>query len=362
MPANVDNGWAWVVCFAAMTAYCLSYGIQWSVLGIFNVVFLEEFDYSSQAVAWIFAVSNAALYISACLSGIVINAIGCRAVLFLSGIITGLGLIASSFAQHIYHLYFSFGIFGAGNGLVMLSAMLPVLRRFRRKRTIAVGLTSSGCGVGLFLIPVLLEYILHYYHWRQATLIFGALMLNLCVCATACFPIHASSKELLPKTKLLRLSMFKVENYIKLSINNMLLTCGLTIEMLVLPAYATIQLKYTSYQSAMLLSLVGISNLIGRLLYGFLANQPKLTSLRLYSISLILLGLFSFCVTFSKTYCYIGSFAVLLGFLSASYGTLTPLLLLEFVKDKHLNNAYGFLCLYMAIGALVGPPLSGKYT
>lgn len=57
---GVDGGWGWVVVAASFIAHLLIYGVSWTV-GMFNLVFLEEFKANVTATSWIGSINTAAL-------------------------------------------------------------------------------------------------------------------------------------------------------------------------------------------------------------------------------------------------------------------------------------------------------------
>ena len=112
-------------------------------------------------------------------------------------------------------------------------------------------------------------------------------------------------------------------------------------------------------QASFLISILGIVNTIGQILFGIIGDKPVNLSI-LYGTSLIACGITVSLVPYFTDYV---SLAVLSGtfglFISANY-SLGTVILVEFLGLDKLSNAYGLTMLKQGIANLVGPPVAGK--
>jgi MFS family permease len=110
------------------------------------------------------------------LIGTLIDRWGCRKVL-LPGIplfsltVAAFALIQASFAS-IYLLFGLAGIFGAAQNTVPYVAV--VSRWFGRDRGLALGIATSGFGLGVVIVPQLANIMIHIAGWRMAYIGLGA--------------------------------------------------------------------------------------------------------------------------------------------------------------------------------------------
>ncbi|XP_014667422.1 PREDICTED: monocarboxylate transporter 13-like [Priapulus caudatus] len=356
---EIDRGWSWVVVVTSFIAHMLIYGVSWTY-GIFNMVFLDEFKGNAGATAWIGSINTACLLVIGPFASVLTNRFGCRPVMAVGGVIAAAGYVASSFATDIYHLYFSFGIMvGCGLGIAYIPAIVSVTEHFHDKRTIATGIAVSGTGFGMLVYPILFQWLLEKYVWRQALLITSGITLNLCVCAAAIFPLKRDfNVNIVKPTKTLSVSMLKKPNYTKLCINNLLFCIALSIAYVHLPAYAH-SVGHTEQLASMLISVIGVSNCVGRITFGFMAHHPKVSAQTLYVSAFGAIGVATFFVPASTYYGYIVAYCVILGFFSATFGALLPPLLVQFLGLHRMANGYGFLLVYEAVGTLFGAPAAG---
>ena len=146
---------------------------------LFQVALIDEYGWSRGALGGAFSLMMVLYALIGPFIGSFFEKYGARAVIPLGSIIIGIGLSGGYFISEIWHVYFLIGIFlsvgQACSGFAMHSALMPLW--FSKKRGLATGIVFSGPGIGaIFLIPAL-EYIMRIYGWRNATLLFGLLLI-----------------------------------------------------------------------------------------------------------------------------------------------------------------------------------------
>lgn len=396
---DIDAGYAWLIVVISMLGHVFTYGVSWSA-GIFYDIFREEFSGSSGAISLTAALNTAFVYGAGPLSGVLTNRFGHRVVAMVGGVIAGVGLILSAYATSIYHLYLTFGVitgFGFGVANIAVVTIVPVY--FEKFRSIAIGFAVCGAGVGTFLYPPLLRFLANEFGWRGAMLITGGITFNLCACGALMRQPRAlerrrrreSMKAKTDKTDLseadiyagldekqrrqsirkfkrqeslkkvnafLHLQMFKSTKYLILGVNNLLFIFALSIVYVHLPAFAELR-DISKDSAAMLISAIGIANLVGRILFGFLAKVPHLTSLRLYTAATLVTGAVILCFPAATSYSTLLAVAVAFGLTSAFIGTLLPQVISDFVTVELVPSGYGYILMFEAAGNLLGPPTAG---
>lgn len=121
---------------------------------------------------------------------------GCRMVAVAGSLIASLGFIASYFAQSLYQLYITLGIMaGIGYGMIFLTSIVTVTRYFDKKRSLAMGISVCGSGIGAIIFNPLSKWLLDEYGWRGTILIEAGLVLN-CVAFSALYrPLPENKPE-----------------------------------------------------------------------------------------------------------------------------------------------------------------------
>lgn len=354
--SNVDRGWAWVVLLCSFLIHTMTYGLAWST-GVYNVIFLETFGQPKSVTAWAGSIPTAMLYAIGPIASMLTNKYGARAMIIVGGLILSLGLCLSYFATSLYVLFFTFGVVtGCGLGLIYIPTVTAVPSYFKKKLSIATGIAASGVGVGNFLYPTLIRWLVNKYDWKQSFLILGAISLNICVLGALIRPVKMG--ELSKNRPILDLTPFKKKGYIMLCLNVFLYCCGISSMYIHLAAHGEF-VGIDGDMSAILISGLGISNIFGRLIYGFIGHHPRLNPVLLYSVSFFLSGVCICVVPVMHSYAGLMTCAVLFGLFSSCFGTLLVLILVQLLGLQRFANGFGCLLIFMAAGQLVGASLTG---
>lgn len=256
-----------------------------------------------------------------------------------------------------YYRLFSIYISGAGLGIVYIPAISAMSYYFDDKLSLAVGMSASGVGVGSFIFPALIRWLVNKYDWQQSFLILGALSLNICVCGALIRPVKRF--EIKEDQPILDISPFKKKGYVMLCVNVFLFCCGISALYIHLSAHSEL-IGINPDKSAMLISGLGISNTFGRFGFGFLAHHTSVNVFILYSVSFMLSGVCICLVPVVTSYPLLMTCSVVFGLLSGCFGTLLVQILIDLLGLHRFANGYGCLLLFMAAGQLIGASLAGN--
>ncbi|CAN8013288.1 unnamed protein product [Ixodes persulcatus] len=113
-------------------------------------------------------------------------------------------------------------------------------------------------------------------------------------------------------------------------------------------------------KAAFLLSLIGITNMMGRLLFGWLSDLPQINCLLLNNLSLCFSGVAVFMMPFCYTYSATVAACMIFGSIVAAYILLTSIILVELFGLDNLTNSFGLLSLCRGAACMIGPPLAGS--
>jgi hypothetical protein len=127
--------------------------------------------------------------------------------------------------------------------------------------------------------------------------------------------------------------------------------------------YGETIIGYTKSQMTMLVTILGLGQFFGQILFGLLANYSCINELILYDIGAVLCGVASLLIPF-VVHSYIALMMVILLFglsISANYA-LTSTILANMCGLELLTSAYGLILLGQGLSSLSGPVIGGKYT
>ena len=147
-----------------------------------------------------------------------------------------------------------------------------------------------------------------------------------------CCSCMSCSKEMRDSwTGMMDLSIMKDPVYILFVIANFLTSIGFNVPYTFLPDMAS-QYGYSAEQGAYLISVIGIANTVGRVLFGWLADRSCVNRLFLYNGTLTLCGVATALCVFCDTY-------VLLIIYSAAFGL--------FIGESHFSPKIHKFSLYL---------------
>ena len=247
---------------------------------------------------------------------------------------------------------------GAGCGMAYIPTITSVSYYFDKRLSLAAGIAASGVGVGNFLYPAMIRFLINLYDWKSSLLIIGGLSFNVCMFGALVRPIDRPELSFKDRP-IIDITPFKKKGYLVLCINNFLWCCGISALYIHLTAVAESE-GIDPDRSAYLISGLGIANLCGRFGYGILGQHKRVDVLALYSVSFLLGGVCLALVPFMKTYAGLMCICVLFGIFSGCFGTLLVSILIQLLGLHRFANGYGCLLLFEAAGQLLGGPLAGE--
>ncbi|XP_052825397.1 monocarboxylate transporter 12-like [Octopus bimaculoides] len=363
-----DGGWGWVVMIASMVLILLTDGIAFSVGTIYPTI-RDDFKSESTKASLISALINAFSLLTGPVASVLADSYGHRVVVISGSILSGVAFVAASFSPNIDVAIVTYGFLaGTGFSLMYVSSVVVVGQYFERRRALAIGIASSGSGIGIFLISAITGALLNVISWRTVSLIEAALMILGILSGLTLHPLPKSNedKEKISKRKLfmkrLDITLFKMPAYNTICMVFILATIGCILPYMYIPDVAQ-ELNIESERAAFLLSITGITNTVSRMLCGFVVYRfPILSPVLLLAGICGIGGIVSFFVFLFTTYHSLAIYAAIVGFVYAADAALTPLVLIEIVGYSRLNSSVGFMCMFRGFPILIAGPIGGELT
>ncbi|XP_050087742.1 uncharacterized protein LOC126572455 isoform X2 [Anopheles aquasalis] len=111
--------------------------------------------------------------------------------------------------------------------------------------------------------------------------------------------------------------------------------------------------------ASFLISIIGITNTVGRIVCGYVADFPKVDALFLNNICLVISTIAVALTPFCSSYASYVVMAIAFGIAIAGYISLTSIILVDLLGLDKLTNAFGLLILFRGAATIVGSPLAG---
>ena len=187
---------AWIVCFGMLITNIIVQGINNSFGEIISTTMIE-FNSDLTSVALIPSIHSAAYYFAGFICSILVKWYSFRSLVFLGGVASSIAFLASFYATNLTSLTLSYGLFGGmGNGIVYVPGLIACGFYFDdTKRALATGIATSGSGVGIVVIPLLVNYVNENFGWRLSMLLLCSISPIICLVALLMLPLSTTPSE-----------------------------------------------------------------------------------------------------------------------------------------------------------------------
>jgi MFS family permease len=147
----------------------LAYGV-WYAYSVILVALLQEFGWSRSVLAGAFSAFTLVHGAANPLVGTLCDRVRPLQLMAGGGALLGLALWADSYISTPWQLYLGFGLFTALSVAAAgwIPALVQVQRDFQDRLGLALGIVSSGVGVGMLLVVPLTQLLIDAYGWRAA--------------------------------------------------------------------------------------------------------------------------------------------------------------------------------------------------
>ena len=352
---HFDTPRAWAVAIGASIANGVAFGVLYT-FGAFVTSMAEEFNASLGPTSIVFGLSMFLFFGTGAISGRWADLYGPRPLLVVGGALFCGGLIATSFVTAIWQGYIVYGIgCGAGGGIFCSPLFSTVATFFVKYRALAQGVAATGSGIGTLLLVPFAKAIIETEGWRSSYRILAGVsaigfIVGLLLVRRS--PSQSPGGSGGHVRRVMRTREFKTIS----------VAFGL-MSMALLGAFAFV-IKFAEddgispSRAALLMSVVGASSILGRLLLTAVAG--RLGSVRLLQIALAAQPLaYFFWVIANGRYHLLVIFAALLGLTYGGFVALSGDVVAFYFGLKGIGAVTGMLFLYSGFGSLVGPPIVG---
>ncbi|CAM4581050.1 unnamed protein product [Leuciscus chuanchicus] len=390
-----DGGYGWFIVLSTFLVFGLTFGVIKS-FGVFFVEIQYYFATTATASSWITSISVATVHFGAPVGSALSAYFGHRPVVMAGGLLSSIGMVAGSYAQDLLQLYITVGFLtGFGYALTWTPTVTMLGWYFEKRRPVANALASAGECILTFVLTPSFQFMVDQYSWRGAMLILGALQLNLSLCGALLRPLnrHVPSKELVEKddhelellsrthtdfssknssdskkSDPLKVKIISYMDYTLIvnarfmvySMFGVFAALGFFAPALFLVPYARSQ-GVEEYQAAALMSISAVLDLLGRLLFGWVANLRLVKTVHQLTVTVILLGIVLLLCPLATTFTQLALFSAGYGLVFGATVAIHITVLAEVVGVERLGSALGFFMLIRSSGGLLGPPLAGIF-
>lgn len=160
-------------------------------------------------------------------------------------------------------------------------------------------------------------------------------------------------------SQMMDFSLLKNPVFLVIGIANLFGMLGFYTPFVYLPAAAQekgVEPEYATF----LISLIGITNTIGRVLSGLISDLPWVNALWVNNFCIIMSAVCVFFTPFAHTYGAFVTLSLFFGFFVSPFIALTSIIIVDLLGLRQLINAFGVLCIFRGVAGILGPPVSGS--
>ena len=363
------------VLVAGCLIILVSFAIRAS-FGVFQIPIATEFNWPRAEFSLAIAIQNLAWGIGQPIFGAIAEKIGDRKAIIMGALIYAVGLVASSNAvtpgaHQLLEIAVGFGIAGTGFGVI-----LAVVGRAAsdENRSMSLAITTAAGSAGQVFGAPLAEYLLSFMSWQNVFIVFAAAILA----TLALLPLMkteavATRSELEDSMGQILTKAMRDPSFALIFLG--FFSCGYQLAFITahFPAFvtemcgaidpsgtlATIGVSTTSALGAISISLIGLANIAGTLLAGYLGKtySKKYLLAGIYAARTIVAALF---ILMPITPTSVIIFSIAMGSLWLATVPLTSGLVAHIYGLRYMGTLYGIVFFSHQLGSFLGVWLGGR--
>ncbi|KAI9158172.1 putative transporter MCH2 [Paramyrothecium foliicola] len=351
-PVPPNGGYGWVCTFAVLLVNAHTWGINasWAVIMAHYSLHSDQLKASHFTYAIIGGLSvSQSLVVSPAVSWFR-NRFGTRSTLLFGTLLFFTSLFTSSFVNQVWQLVLSQGIcFGWGMGFIWITATSILPSWFSSRRSLAVGLATSGAGIGGLVYSLVTNAAIQNLgvEWAYRILAFCSLVANLSA-SLLLKETGGRAASVNPREEL----RFDYHDFGHVQIL-LIMFWGVVTELgyiallYSLPSFAS-SVGLTPFQGSIANAMLNLGLALGRPITGYLSD----TFGRINVATLLTAACAVFCFSMwipAQSFSLLAVFAVFAGTTCGTFwGTVTPVLA-EVVGIRKLTGTFGIVCLALVL-------------
>ncbi|KAI7825098.1 major facilitator superfamily domain-containing protein [Gamsiella multidivaricata] len=354
VPALVDGpAYGWVIVFAACFTQMISMG-SCNVYGVYQDYYLTHTfkgTASTFQLAWIGSLAVMALDVAGPFTGSICDHFGHRQASLVGVLIMALSLVAAAFSTHVWQLYLTQGLlYGFGASLTYFAGLSLPAQWFTRSRGLVTGIAISGGGIGGLWMSPIVSKLLNSKGFRFTMLSVAIAHLVLLIPACMLFKTRLDRK-------FVDFTIMKDLRFCLLFVAGIFVVSGYFTPFYFISSYAQ-QHGVDTSTAALMVGIMNGASAVGRIVMGLVSDKIGCINALLISTFAATLSLLLIWI-FAKTVAVMFLFSVVYGLCCGAYLSSTVSVSAAICGLGRLATVTGIIYAGMAVGSLIGSPVSG---
>jgi len=368
--------YGWIIVSACFLVVTITHGTVYS-FGVFLIPLRKSFDCTSAAISGAYSLCMFLYAGFGIFVGWGVDRYGPKTTTMVGGFLLGLGLLLTSQVNALWQLYVTYGLIGMGMSSGYAPLLSTVSRWFVQRRGLALGIMTTGVGVGPLIIAPLASYLVSTYGWRLSYLVIGCFAVFIIAAAwllkkspeeIGIFPDDAAYDPNVPEPKTQankgrpECSVFSLEEALSTKafwlLSSIALMVGTGLQMVLAHVVAYGEGKgMSSISAATVLSTISGASVAGRITMGMISDwigRRKTLAICVFTEGIMILWL-----TGSSSAWMLFLFGAIFGFCYGGHTPQFPALTAEILGLGHMGAILGAILVFWGAGAALGPVLAG---
>jgi len=369
--------YAWVIVVTGILAFMLAHGFGKMAYTVILPFMRDGLSLTYTQVGLIASGNFIGYLVVSFVGGFFASRFGARNVIFVSLLVTGVGLFLTGLSDSFSFAFVARLISGLGNGGVPVPMItLPAIWFSVRKRGLAMGMVNMGVGLGLSVAGLLLPYCISYYGpegWKYAWYLMGVTVF---VCSFLCYALlrnHPREKGLtmygsegyeeqasIPENITLGSALRRVVGESQIwKLSSVYLAFGFSyiIYLTFFIAYLTKELGMPTTEAGRIFALLGFLSIFCGLPWGSLSDRIG----RRYASTF---GHLTIAISFLLFACYkapLGAYlsAIIFGLTAFSIPVIIAAAVGDALGGQLASAGFGLVTLFFGLGQVFAPFLGG---
>jgi len=368
--------YGWVIVGSGFFMSAIAIGARFCY-GVFLKPLQAEFGITRAAASSFFSVNMLLSCLVAILGGWAMDRYGPKKVGILMGTFTGLSFLLTSQANAPWQLFITYSLlFSVGTGAIYTVMNATSSKWFVKKRGLVVGVTSSGGGLGTLVIAPFSTYLISSFNWRTAFIVLGVISWIGIVALSLLLRKDPGDFGLLPdgvksETRQGRVNnkawdvpradlslgqAYRMSQFWLLGFSWLFISLSLHMVFVHIVPHAVDE-GISPMDASFILSLLGVANILGRLVLGRLSDTVGRKPLAV-------IGALTQCAAllwlmWAGRLWMLYAFAIPFGFMFGGASAMITALIGDIFGTRNLGAIMGVLIAGFALGAAIGPAIGG---
>ncbi|XP_014096962.2 monocarboxylate transporter 10 isoform X1 [Bactrocera oleae] len=364
---------AWLVMISAF----ICNGVIFGIINTYGILYALLTDRLTQAgdneasskAALVGSLTIGTTFLFSPVAGVLTDKIGLRLTTLIGGLLSATGLLLSSFfTLNIQAMYLTYGVmFGLGAALAYTPTLAILGHYFKRYLGKVSGFVTAGSSVFTVILPSSLDYLLRGYGLETMLQVMSLVSCFIIACSFVYKPLHpppcppqkkpGRSRINMIIRSIINVDIWKRKKYVIWALCVPIALFGYFVPYVHMMKF--VQKTFPGKSKNLPVMCIGVTSGIGRLIFGIIADLPRVNRIYLQQLALTCIGVITLLLPLTSSYVLLIAFTLIMGLFDGCFISLLGPIAYELCGPSGATQAIGFLLGLSSFPLTMGPPIAG---